>query len=130
MPAIKKSYSDLDDSFDIHPITKDVLKKTGAAAVAQSIVNLVLLAHYEKPFHPEVGSSLRKLLFELADDVTKNLIKEEIKTVIANFEPRATVLGVFVEETDDGSGYNITIEFSVITLTDPVSITLFLQRVR
>ena len=127
---VTKQYSDIDVTFLPHPITKDVLRKTGAAAVVQSIVNLVLTSHYEKPFHPEIGSNLRKLLFELADNVTASLIAEEVKIVIANFEPRATVLGVYVSPTSDGYGYNVTIEFSVDTLPDPVSITLFLNRVR
>jgi phage baseplate assembly protein W len=125
-----KVYSDVDISFLPHPITKDVLKKTGAAAVAQSIVNLILLSHYEKPFHPEIGSNIRKLLFELGDNVTASLIAEEVKIAIGNFEPRATILGVYVDQTSDGYGYNVTIEFSVITLPDPVSITVFLDRVR
>ena len=126
----QKTYSDLDNSFFPHPITKDVLKKTGTAAVAQSIVNLILLSHYEKPFHPEIGSNIRKLLFELSDNVTSSLLAEEVKIAIGNFEPRASVLGVYVSETSDGYGYNITIEFSVLTVPDPVSITVFLDRIR
>ena len=126
----KKTYSDLDVSFNFHPVTKDVLKKTGISSVVQSIISLVLLSHYEKPFHPEIGSNIRKLLFELADNVTASRIAEEVKITIANFEPRATVLGVYVDPTDDGYGYNVNIEFSVITVADPVSITLFLERVR
>ena len=130
MALTSKAYSDIDISFMPHPVTKDVLKKTGAQAVVQSIANLVQLSHYEKPFHPEIGSNVRKLLFELADSVTANLLAEEIKTVIANFEPRATVLGVYVDTTPDGHGYNVTIEFSIVTLPNPISITVFLERLR
>lgn len=126
----KKVYSDIDVSFMSHPVTKDILKKTGAAAVVQSVVNLILTSHYEKPFHPEVGSNIRKLLFEPTDTVTASLISEEIKIVVGNFEPRATILSVNAQETPDGYGYNVTVEFSIVTLPDPVSITVFLDRVR
>ena len=130
MALSSKAYSDIDVSFLPHPVTNDILKKTGASAVVQSIANLVQLSHYEKPFHPEIGSNVRKLLFELADSVTSNLLAEEIRTIINNFEPRATVLGVYVETTPDEYGYNVTIEFSIVSLPNPISITLFLERLR
>ena len=125
-----KTYSDFDISFTPHPITHDILKVVGAQAVVQSIMNLVQYNHYEKPFHPEVGSGIRSLLFELADPVTATQLADEIRTAIANFEPRATVLGVYVQSTADGNGYNVTVEFSIVTLPNPVSIVIYLERLR
>jgi phage baseplate assembly protein W len=127
---IIKSYSDIDISLNVHPITQDVLMKVGAQSVIQSIMNLVQLNHYEKPFHPEIGSGITALLFEPADPVTSQQLANEIQTTIANFEPRATVLNVVVQATPDGEGYNVTIEFSVVTLVNPISITVYLERLR
>ena len=128
LPAIV--YKDVDVSLNPHPITKDVLTKTGASAIIQSLADLIQIGHYEKPFHPEIGGNMRQLLFELADPVTAGLIENEIKAVVANFEPRVSLISVSVEAVDDGTGYNVTIEFSIVSLPNPITISVFLERVR
>jgi phage baseplate assembly protein W len=130
MPLQTRTYSDFDISFSPNPVTGDLNSVLGFNSVVQSVMNLVQLNHYEKPFHPEIGGNVRKLLFELADNITAGLIANEIKIVLANFEPRAIVLGVYVETTNDGNGYNVTIEFSVLTVSDPITISFFLERIR
>jgi phage baseplate assembly protein W len=130
MPLQTRTYSDFDISFSANPITGDLNSVLGFNSVVQSVMNLVQLNHYDKPFHPEIGGNVRKLLFELTDNITAGLIANEIKIVLANFEPRATVLGVYVETTNDGNGYNVTIEFSVLTVSDPITISFFLERIR
>jgi phage baseplate assembly protein W len=125
-----RTYSDFDISFSVNPITGDINMVTGFNSVVQAVINLVQLNHYEIPFHPEIGGNVRKLLFEPADNITAGLLANEIKIVIGNFEPRAIVLGVYAETTADGNGYNVTVEFSVITVSDPIKITFFLERLR
>lgn len=130
MPLNTRVYSDFNVAFNAHPITKDLVKVTGANAVVQAIMDLIQIGHYEKPFHPEVGGNVRKLLFEPVDNITANLLANELKAVIANFEPRATVLGIFVQSDTTGLGYNVTIEFSIVTLANPITISVFLERLR
>ena len=130
MPLATVTYSDIDDSFEPNPITGDLLKVTGPNSVVQSIINLVQINHYEKPFHPEIGGNIRKLLFEPLDNITSNLLANEIKLVIGNFEPRATVLGVYVQSNEDEDGYNILIEFSMVTVATPIQVSVFLGRTR
>lgn len=125
-----RTYSDFDISFTPNPITGDLNSVTGYNSVVQSVMNLVQLNHYEKPFHPEIGGNVLKLLFEPADNITAGLIANEIKITLANFEPRADVIGVYVETTNNGNGYNVTIEFAILNLSDPITITFFLERVR
>ena len=60
-------YKDLNLNFTKHPIRKDITPLTGAAAVKRSVRNLVQYGHFEKPFHPEIGSGIRDLLFENID---------------------------------------------------------------
>ena len=48
-------YKDLNLIFSPHPNTKDVTKKTDIDPVKQSVKNLILTKHYERPFHPEIG---------------------------------------------------------------------------
>ena len=47
-----RQYSDLDLFFGKKTSDNDINKVTDVQAVKRSIRNLVLLNHYEKPFHP------------------------------------------------------------------------------
>ena len=57
-------YKDLNLDFQINTATKDIQKITDVESVKRAVRNLVNLNHYEKPFHPEIGSNLRAMLFE------------------------------------------------------------------
>ena len=60
--TIVRDFKDLDLNFTIHPVKKDINKNIGTMAIVNSIKNLILTNHYEKPFHPEIGSNVRRLL--------------------------------------------------------------------
>ena len=123
-------YKDLDLAFIPHPIRKDLNKKTGYNAVIQSVRNLVLLGHYEKPFHPEIGSNIRKMLFEPLDPISASIIAREVEDVITNFEPRVDLDDVIVQENIDGNGFNVTIKFFMLNSEEPITVDLFLERLR
>lgn len=132
LPTSTIIYSDIDMSMNVNPITGDILKKTGIASIVQSVINLVQLGHYEYPFHPEKGAAVRQLLFELPSPVTCQLISKEIRTVLDNFEPRVQTLDVVVEVNQTGSisGYNVTVSFLIIGIPQPITISVFLERIR
>lgn len=130
MPPPTIIYNDIDVSLNPNPISGDVLQQTGVAAIIQSVADLVQIGHYEKPFHPEVGGNMRALLFELADPLTASQIQNELENIIGNFEPRVSLIAVIVEVVSDGHGYNVTIEFSIASIPNPVSISTFLERLR
>jgi len=127
---VVRDYKDLDLSFNIHPVKKDINKHVGVKAVINSIKNLVLTNHYEKPFQPEIGSNVRKLLFENIDELTSIALQREITQVIANYEPRAIVSKVYVFADYENNGFNVEVEFSVINQSNPITITFFLERIR
>lgn len=127
---IAREYKDLDLNFTVHPVKKDINKHTAERAVINSIKNLVLTNHYEKPFNPDFGSNLRRLLFENADSFTATLIEREISEVIANYEPRARISSVDATPNFEETGYNVQLEFYIVNLTDPIKITFFLERIR
>ena len=58
-----REYSDIDLSF-LKSASGDVFKKTSAAAVKQSVKNLLMTNWGEKPFRPVFGGNLNDLLFE------------------------------------------------------------------
>ncbi|CAB4124112.1 COG3628 Phage baseplate assembly protein W [uncultured Caudovirales phage] len=125
-----KTYKDLDLNFIPHPITKDINKKVGVNAVLQSLKNLLFLNHYEKPFHPEIGSNIRKMLFEPIDPVIAGILAKEIQDTITNFEPRVDIRNVYVMENTDGNGFDVTLEFYMVNSPEPITVSFFLERLR
>ena len=119
---IAREYSDLDLNFTIHPVKKDINRHVGDMAVINSIKNLVLTNHYERPFQPDIGSNIRRLLFENMDTITASSIEREIEQTISNYEPRARVSRI--------NGFKVEMEFFVINRTDPITINFFLERIR
>ena len=126
-----RQYSDLDLFFGKKSSDSDISKVTDVQAVKRSIRNLVLLNHYEKPFHPEVASGVRDMLFELMTPVTANILARKIEDVIANFEPRARVVSVRTIPDFENNSYDVSIEFYVVnTPTELVDLTIMLERLR
>lgn len=123
-------YSDLDLNFVIHPVKKDINILTSEMAVINSIKNLILTNHYERPFQPQIGSNVRRMLFENMDNITATTIENEIKQTIANFEPRASVSKIFVVADYENNGFKVTLNFFVINRTTPITINFFLERLR
>ena len=126
-----RQYTDLDLFFAKKATSKDISKVTDVQAVKRSIRNLILTDYYEKPFHPEIGSGVRGLLFELMSPITANVLARTIEDVIENYEPRAKLIGVRVYPDMDRNAYEVTIEFYVInTPTELVDLTVMLERLR
>jgi phage baseplate assembly protein W len=125
-----RSFKDLDLSFKIHPIRKDINTHKNEYAVINSVKNLILTNHYERPFQPEIGSNIRRLLFEQVDSVTAAQIERDIVETINNFEPRVKVSKVIASASPDENGYKILLEFFIINNPNPVTINFFLERIR
>ena len=125
-----RTFKDLDLSFNIHPVRKDVNTHKGEFAIINSIKNLILTNHYERPFQPELGSNIRRLLFENVDSVMAAQIEREVEETINNFEPRAEVSKVTAIASPDENRYNIVLEFFVINNPNPITINFFLERIR
>ena len=124
-------YSDLDLFFGTKAASKDINKVDDVQAVKRAVRNLVLLDHYEKPFHPEIGSGVRDMLFEPMTPITANILARKIEDVIENFEPRAKLIGVRARPNLDRNEYEVTIEFYVVnTPTELVDLTVMLERLR
>jgi len=126
-----KQYSDLDLFFSMKKASKDVNRVFDIQAVKRSIRNLVLLNHYEKPFHPEIGSGVRDVLFENMTPITAHILTRKIEMVIDQFEPRARLISVKAFPDLDRNEYECTISFYVVNApTELVDLTVFLERLR
>ena len=126
-----QTYKDLNLNFTKHPIKKDVIPLTDAAAVKRSVRNLVQYGHFEKPFHPEIGSGVRDLLFENMTPFTANTLARKIEDVITNFEPRALLAGVEVIPRYDENNYEVIVEFYINNApSELVDLSFTLERIR
>ena len=126
----ERVFKDLDLSFGIHPVRKDINKHLREMAVINSVKNLVLTNHYEKPFRPYVGSNIRRLLFENVDPIIAAQIEREIEETVRNFEPRVNIKKITATVAPDYNRYNIEMEFYIINNPNPVTIRFFLERIR
>jgi phage baseplate assembly protein W len=126
-----RQYRDLDLFFSRKSVSNDVNKVTDITAIKRSIRNLVLTNHYEKPFHPEIGSGVRDILFEPMTPFIAHILTMKIQDVIENFEPRAKVINISARPDIDRNEYELTIQFFVVNApTELVDLTLMLERLR
>jgi phage baseplate assembly protein W len=130
MAQIQKIYADLDLTFKRTPVTGDVAMRYDAQSVIASVRNLLLTNFYERPFQPNIGSNIDSLLFELADDLTSNVLEIEIRNVISNFEPRVSIDVLTVNLNADKNSFTVYLQFYVGNNTTPSAVNLILQRSR
>jgi phage baseplate assembly protein W len=125
-----RTFSDLDLNFTKHPVTKDVVRKFDEEAIKASVKNLVLTQNYERPFHSEIGSQIRGLLFEPATPMLNVMLKRAITDTIINFEPRVRLDDVLVTVSPDNNEVYVSINFTIINTTRPITVDLILTRTR
>ena len=126
-----RQYRDLDLFFTKRSRDKDVNVLSNVTAIKRSVRNLVLTNFYEKPFHPEIGSGVRELLFENANPLTSIAISQAITDVINNYEPRARLNSVTVFDNLDANEYEITVNFTVVNgAPENVELSLTMELLR
>jgi phage baseplate assembly protein W len=123
-------YKDLNLDFQQNTATKDIQKMLDVESVKRSVRNLINLNHYEKPFHPEVGSNMRALLFENITPQISHFIGKQIELLIRNYEPRCRLVQVANMPNLDRNGYSVSISFYVVNHPEPVQVETFLERLR
>lgn len=131
-PITKKRvlYSDFDKDLTIHPVSNDVSRKLNEEAIKESIRNLILTDRGERPFQPNVGSSVRAMLFENLTQSTISTIKAMVTETIETYEPRCQLIGVDVTALIDSNDLTVSIVFATRNAEDPVRLDLVLNRVR
>lgn len=125
-----KNYSDFDLKLKTNPKYGDIVALKDIEAVKQSVKNLVLTSKTERLFQPWLGSNIRGLLFEPADNITIANLKQEIMRVIQKYEPRVFVNGIDINDRSDINAYFVTIDIGIINLKEDVEVEFFLERVR
>ena len=99
-------------------------------SVKRSVRNLINLNYYEKPFHPEIGSNLRGLLFENITPQISHYMGKQIELLIKNYEPRCKMVEVVNKPNIERNGYSVSVSFYVINTPTPIQVETFLERLR
>ncbi len=128
--TIARQFRDIDMNFTAHPVTRDVSKKIGDAAIIQSLKNLLSTGRYERLFQPDIYSDLKQQLFQPLDNITASAIGNEVENVIRKFEPRVDLTQVNVTPDYDNNGFSCSITFFIVNQTNPITVELFLERIR
>ena len=123
-------FSDLDLNFTKHPVTKDITRRYDDDSIKQSVKNLLLTRNFERPFHSEIGSPIRQLLFDLPGPMFNVMLKRAVIDVINNFEPRVNIIDVRVDDYSDANEVYVTLEFTIVNTERPITLDLALERTR
>ena len=111
---VSKAFKDISLSFAPHPVTKDLPILKNESAIRRSVRNIVQTIPTEKFFNPDFGSDVYKSLFDFVDFGTANIIQEQIKTAVNNFEPRVDNVRVEVDPRPDLSEFEVTVIYDIV----------------
>ena len=127
---ISRTFKDLDLDFGLNSATKDVNRLTDAEAIKRSVRNLINTNNYERPFHPEIGSGIRGLLFEPMTELTTHFMRQRITEMLNEYEPRIFLNKIVCRPDEERNSYFTSITFTIIGTQEPVVVETFLERVR
>ena len=125
MSIENRTYKDLAFSMFANPMSGDIGKKTGAAAVRGSIVSILKTNYNERLFDPEFGTDIRGSLFEQMNPITEQRMKKKVEVAIARHEPRAEVLGISVKAQEEQNRYEISVVFNVASEAETQKLTTY-----
>ena len=128
---ISKGFKDISMSFEVNPITNDLIGVKNDTAISRSIRNLVLTTPGERFFNEDLGSGVSELLFDNIDDISSAIIRDEIEQTIIRFEPRVKLQDVKVKGDYDNNEFNVTISYEIIGMEAlPQQLNFALQSTR
>ncbi len=139
-----RKFKDIDLDFGRHPVTNDVNVVEDAIAIKRSVKNLIQTNFYERPFHPELGCGVKGMLFENFTPITSIFLKRKIEECLINNEPRINLTGIIINGDDfdesitglisndnvDDNRLDIEIQFNIIGIPTPQTVSMNLQRIR
>ena len=133
MATVRKSraFKDISLSFSPHPVTKDLPVLTNERAIVRSVRNLVETIPTERFFNSLLGTDIRGSLFENFSRTTVNVIEDQIRDSVRNFEPRVRNIGIEVTSFPDDNTFEIKVLFDIKGLDVPTqSFTFLLEPTR
>ena len=111
---ISRGFKDLSMSFQVNPITSDLIATKNETAIARSVRNLVLTRPGEKFFNPNLGSRVYETLFDNMDEVSASIVEDDIRDTIDNYEPRVKLVSIKATPDYQGNAFDVVITYNII----------------
>ena len=128
---VSKGFKDIGSTFQVNPLSNDLLAIKNETAISRSIRNLVFTLQGEKFFNPELGSRVSRSLFENIDGISASIIRDEIENTINAYEPRVELSEVIVKPDYDNNEFNVTISYVIVGIDAlPQQLSFALQQTR
>ena len=121
-----RAFKDISLSFSPHPVTKDLPVLINERAIVRSVRNLVETIPTERFFNLIIGTDIRASLFENFSRTTVNVIEDQIRDTVRNFEPRVDNVGIEVTSRPDDNTFEIKVLFDIKGLDLPTQGFTFL----
>ena len=119
LERVSQGFKDISATFQTNPLNDDLIAIKNETAIARSIRNIVFTLPGEKFFDEDFGSNVSRVLFDNIDDVSANIIQEQIRDSILNFEPRVRLRNVITQPNFDQNAFNVTIVYDIIGIDVP-----------
>lgn len=130
MAIRSKFYSDIDLTFKVHPLNRDISVLYDENAVKRNIKHVLMSNLGDSKFHPERNVGIRDLLFEPMNKLTTVILRKRIDDIITQYVPRVKIVDLLVRENTEMDGFDVELTFTTLNLVTPITTNIFLQRIR
>ena len=114
LERVSSGFKDVSMTFQANPLNLDLIGLKNENAIARSVRNIVFTLPGEKFFDEDFGSRISAYLFENLDDVSADIIVDEITQSIENYEPRVNLLSVEAFPNFDSNTFDVMIIYEII----------------
>ena len=119
LERVSPGFKDLSMTFQANPLNFALIGLKNENAIARSVRNIVFTLPGEKFFDQNFGSRISASLFENIDDITANVISDEITQSIERYEPRVDLINVEVFPNFDNNAFDVLIIYDIIGADAP-----------
>ena len=114
LEGVSQEFKDISMTFQSNPLNDDLIGLKNENAIARALRNIVFTLPGEKFFNESFGSRISGSLFENIDDITGDVINDEIRNSINKWEPRVDLLDVITLPNPDSNSYEVTITYEIV----------------
>ena len=131
LERVSQGFKDISATFQTNPLNDDLIAMKNESAIARSVRNIVFTLPGEKFFDEDFGSDISQALFENIDDISANIIQDQIRDSITNYEPRVRLIDVITKPNFDNNQFDVSIVYEIIGIDVPAQELQFvLQQTR
>ena len=116
LERVSPGFKDISMTFQANPLNFDLIGLKNENAIARSVRNIVFTLPGEKFFNEDFGSRISASLFENINDITANIIVDEITESLVRYEPRVQLIeeGVRAFPNYDNNTFDVIIVYEII----------------